>query len=91
MMARARAKKEIPLEHRARYHWDAAHAVEASLRAVDRLFEASGGRAIFLDNPIQHAWRDIHAMRAHAANHPERAALIFGRSELGVPNPPGLF
>jgi len=35
--------------------------------------EASGGRAIFLDNPIQRAFRDVHAMRAHAFNTPTRA------------------
>jgi 3-hydroxy-9,10-secoandrosta-1,3,5(10)-triene-9,17-dione monooxygenase len=55
------------------------------VRAVDRLFEASGGRAIFLDNPIQRAWRDVHAIRAHAGNNPEKAAVIFGRSEFGLP------
>ena len=46
---------------------------------------ASGGRGIFLDNPIQRAWRDVHAMRAHASNNPEAAALVFARSELGLP------
>ena len=52
---------------------------------IDRLMEASGGRGIFLSNPIQRAWRDIHAMRAHIGNNPERAAAVFGRSEFGLP------
>jgi 3-hydroxy-9,10-secoandrosta-1,3,5(10)-triene-9,17-dione monooxygenase len=85
MMCLARAGQEIPLTHRARYRWEAAHAVSSSVQAVDRLFEASGGRAIFLDNPIQRAWRDVHAMRAHAGNNPEKMAAIFGRSEFGLP------
>jgi 3-hydroxy-9,10-secoandrosta-1,3,5(10)-triene-9,17-dione monooxygenase len=85
MMGLARAGREIPLEARARYRWDAGKAVDWSVRAVDRLFEASGGRAIFLDNPIQRAWRDVHAMRAHAGNNPDSAALVFARSELGLP------
>ncbi len=85
MMACARAGREIPLESRARYRWDGGKAIDWSVRAVDRLFEASGGRALFLANPIQRAWRDVHAMRAHAGNNPERAAAVFARAELGLP------
>jgi 3-hydroxy-9,10-secoandrosta-1,3,5(10)-triene-9,17-dione monooxygenase len=85
MMRLVSAGKEIPLTQRARYRWDAAKATDWSVRAVDRLFEASGGRGIFLSNPIQRAWRDVHAMRAHVGNNPERAAAVFGRSEFGLP------
>jgi 3-hydroxy-9,10-secoandrosta-1,3,5(10)-triene-9,17-dione monooxygenase len=85
MMRLARAGEEIPLSMRAHCKWDAGKAVDWSVKAVDRLFEASGGRGIFLDNPIQRAWRDVHAMRAHAGNNPERAAFVFSRSEFGLP------
>lgn len=85
MYALASAGDEIPLARRARYRWDFANAVDWSLRAVNRLMEASGGRGIFLENPIQRAWRDVHAIRAHAGNNPDRAAAVFGRSEFGLP------
>jgi 3-hydroxy-9,10-secoandrosta-1,3,5(10)-triene-9,17-dione monooxygenase len=83
MMRLARAGEPTPLTHLARYRWDAAKGLDWSMRAVDRLLEASGGRGIFLDHPIQRAWRDVHAMRAHTRNNPEKAAAIFGRSEFG--------
>jgi 3-hydroxy-9,10-secoandrosta-1,3,5(10)-triene-9,17-dione monooxygenase len=85
MMRLARAGAEIPLALRARARWDAGKAVDWSVSAVDRLMMASGGRAIFLANPIQRAWRDVHAMQAHAGTNLERAAAVFGRSEFGLP------
>jgi 3-hydroxy-9,10-secoandrosta-1,3,5(10)-triene-9,17-dione monooxygenase len=85
MMRLARAGQEIPLASRAHYRWDAAKVVDWSIQAVDRLMEASGGRGVFLNNPIQRAWRDVHAMRAHVGNNPEKAAAVFGRSEFGLP------
>jgi 3-hydroxy-9,10-secoandrosta-1,3,5(10)-triene-9,17-dione monooxygenase len=85
MMNLAHAGEEIPLATRARCRWDSGKAIARSVYAVDRLFEASGGHGLFLDNPIQRAWRDVHAMRAHAGNNPERASFIFARSEFGLP------
>jgi 3-hydroxy-9,10-secoandrosta-1,3,5(10)-triene-9,17-dione monooxygenase len=85
MMRLARAGEEIPLSFRARVRWDAGKATDWAVRAVDRLMMASGGHGIFLDNPIQRAWRDVHAMQAHASNNVERAAAVFARSEFGLP------
>jgi 3-hydroxy-9,10-secoandrosta-1,3,5(10)-triene-9,17-dione monooxygenase len=80
--ARAEAGEPIPLGLRARARWSAANIVLRGVRAVDLLFEASGGRALFLDNPIQRYFRDVHAMRAHALNNPDRASQVFGYAEL---------
>jgi 3-hydroxy-9,10-secoandrosta-1,3,5(10)-triene-9,17-dione monooxygenase len=78
----AEKTEPIPLEMRARARWAAANVVLRGVRAVDLLFEASGGRALFLDNPIQRFFRDVHAMRAHALNNPDKASQTFGFSEL---------
>jgi 3-hydroxy-9,10-secoandrosta-1,3,5(10)-triene-9,17-dione monooxygenase len=82
MYAQAEAGEEIPLRARARARWTAANIVLRGVRAVDLLFEASGGRALFLDNPMQRYFRDVHAMRNHALNNPDKASQVFGFAEL---------
>jgi hypothetical protein len=66
----------------ARARWSAPNIVLRGVRAVDLLFEASGGRALFLDNPMQRYFRDVHAMRAHALNNPDKVSQVFGYAEL---------
>jgi len=82
MYAQAEAGERIPVSARARARWSAANIVLRGVRAVDLLFEASGGRGLFLDNPMQRYFRDVHAMRAHALNNPDKASQVFGYSEL---------
>jgi 3-hydroxy-9,10-secoandrosta-1,3,5(10)-triene-9,17-dione monooxygenase len=92
LLALAEAGAGIPLAPRVRCRADGSRAVARAIHAVDRLFEASGGRAIFLDNPIQRVFRDVHAMRAHAFNNLDKAARLFGRFELAQgawPREPG--
>jgi tRNA C32,U32 (ribose-2'-O)-methylase TrmJ len=40
---------------------------------------------VFLSNPLQRAWRDVHAIQAHVGNNLEKGAILFGRSEFGLP------
>jgi 3-hydroxy-9,10-secoandrosta-1,3,5(10)-triene-9,17-dione monooxygenase len=83
----AEAGRELPMALRRRLRFDANQAVAASIHAVDLLFAASGGKAIFLDNPMQRMFRDVHAMRAHAMNNGEKVSRMFGRFDLD-PNAP---
>lgn len=46
---------------------DTAFSVRLCARAVDRLYEASGGSALAADEPMQRYWRDVHAARTHTA------------------------
>jgi 3-hydroxy-9,10-secoandrosta-1,3,5(10)-triene-9,17-dione monooxygenase len=87
----ARAAHPIPIERRARARWTAANVVLRSVRAVDALMEASGGRGLFLDHPIQRFFRDVHAMRAHALNDPDKAARLLGQAQLRPDAPPADF
>jgi 3-hydroxy-9,10-secoandrosta-1,3,5(10)-triene-9,17-dione monooxygenase len=88
LMGHARAGERIPMPLRLRVRRDQVTGTGQAIRAVDLLFENSGGRALKLGTPIQRFWRDAHAGRVHAINDPERALTMFGRGELGHDVPP---
>jgi 3-hydroxy-9,10-secoandrosta-1,3,5(10)-triene-9,17-dione monooxygenase len=69
---------------RARIRMDCAHAVRQCLEAVDTLFLACGGSGLAETNPIQRAWRDLHAINMHGALALEVNQEMFGRMLLGL-------
>jgi len=70
---------------RARYRRDKAFVARLSVRAVDRLFEGGGARAILDSDPIQRCHRDVHGASHHAALSWDFVAEQFGRQALGLP------
>lgn len=72
-----------PLDH-VRYKRDASFTVSLCVRAVNRLYDASGARAIMDSEPIQRLHRDVHAASHHAALGWDAAAEQFGRRALGL-------
>lgn len=83
--------EKIPLDLRLKVRRDQVIASERGIRAIDTLFEASGGRALAEGTYLQRAWRDAHAGRVHAANDPERALQMFGSLEFGHKIDPGMY
>jgi 3-hydroxy-9,10-secoandrosta-1,3,5(10)-triene-9,17-dione monooxygenase len=79
------AGEDIPLELRAKARRDQVRATQRAIAAVDRLFESAGATALGIDTPLQRFWRDAHAGRVHAANDAERAYVMFGNQEFGLP------
>lgn len=81
-----RAKKEgMPsLDDRVRYRRDQAYVSRLCVRAVDRLFEVSGGHALFDSSALQRYHRDIHAASHHVALHWAPVAEQYGRVRLGL-------
>jgi 3-hydroxy-9,10-secoandrosta-1,3,5(10)-triene-9,17-dione monooxygenase len=73
------------LEQRARYRRDGAYAATMCTRAVDLLFTATGGGAIYARNPIQRAFRDVHAANAHYVLTWDVNGAVYGRVALGLP------
>lgn len=73
------------LEERARYRRDGAYAATLCTRAVDLLFTASGGGAIYARHPLQRAFRDVHAANAHYVLNWDINGAMYGRVALGLP------
>jgi len=86
MMARVEAGDKIPIEDRVRYRYDSSRVVVRCTEAVDALFTASGGRALFEDHPLNRYFQDIHGARAHFANNPDKPSRNLGAVELGLRN-----
>jgi len=72
------------LEQRARYRRDGAYAATLCTRAVDVLFHATGGGAIYARNPLQRAFRDVHAANAHYNLNWDINGAMYGRVALGL-------
>lgn len=72
-------------ERRLRTGRDLAFAARLAAQAADRLFESAGGQSLFDDNPVQRAWRNIHAAAREASLDWDAAATEYGRSTLGLP------
>ncbi|BCY13359.1 acyl-CoA dehydrogenase [Actinoplanes sp. L3-i22] len=84
LMALVTAGERPPMRLRLRVRRNQVRGTELAIAAVDRLFENSGGRAIYTSHPMQRYWRDAHAGRVHAINDPERALSMYGRGEFGL-------
>ena len=77
---------ELPdMLQRTRYRRDWGYAVSLSAQAVDALYPLLGAKGLDADNPVQRAWRDLHALASHAALSWDIQAQHFGRALLGLP------
>jgi 3-hydroxy-9,10-secoandrosta-1,3,5(10)-triene-9,17-dione monooxygenase len=79
------AERQTPtLDRRARYRRDGAYAATLCTKAVDVLFGATGGGAIYARNPLQRAFRDVHAANAHYVLNWDINGAMYGRVALGL-------
>jgi 3-hydroxy-9,10-secoandrosta-1,3,5(10)-triene-9,17-dione monooxygenase len=86
LMNAARTGADMPVDQRVRFRYDSSRAVAKCVQAVDGLFTASGGRAIFLSSPLLRYFMDVHAARAHYANNPDKPGRNFGGVQLSLKN-----
>jgi 3-hydroxy-9,10-secoandrosta-1,3,5(10)-triene-9,17-dione monooxygenase len=84
-MRYAEAAELAPIEDKVRWRRDAAFAARLCTRAVDIIFAAAGGGAVYDSNPLQRSFRDIHAANAHFGVNWDANAITYGRVALGLP------
>ena len=85
MMETAAAGAPFTRERRAELRYNTTRSAQLAARAVERLFEQGGGRAIFLDHPLQRRYQDVKGMMHHTAMNPNPAAKLYGSAQFGVP------
>lgn len=78
--------QEVPMDDRLRYRYQASTVISDMVKAVDLLFDAAGGRSVFVGSEIQNIWHDIHIARSHVANNPVGFARNWGSVMLGGQN-----
>jgi alkylation response protein AidB-like acyl-CoA dehydrogenase len=83
-MAAATAGDQANTDVRLRNRLAQAFSVRLLIRAVDAMFEASGGQGIFTAKPIQRAWRDAHAAAVHVSMNWDAVSTMYGQHALGL-------
>ncbi len=89
-MDHATAGRVPDLTTKTRFRRNGAYAANECRRAVDILFGASGGAALYDRNPIQRSFRDSHAINAHISFNFDIAGAQYGRAVLGMERDAGL-
>ena len=83
IMEHGRTGAVMGLQERADCRNNVAFAVQLSYEAMETIFFAAGGSSLALDNPIQRAMRDMHAVKAHYFMDIETARELAGMIRLG--------
>jgi 3-hydroxy-9,10-secoandrosta-1,3,5(10)-triene-9,17-dione monooxygenase len=83
----AEARVVASMAQRAQARWNMVRGCQLVGRAVTDLFNAASGRSIFLDQPLQRRFQDVHAGLAHAYLSPDAVARAVGGALLGTSKP----
>ncbi len=74
----------IGVDVRLRNRRDQAFCVRLLVGAIDALFLVTGGQGLFLEQPLQRAWRDAHAAASHISLNWDSTGSMYGQFMLGL-------
>ena len=77
------AGEPLSIEHRVRSRRDMSYAVVMATQAAELLFKSTGGQGLFESQPVQRAYRDLHALGAHVATNWDLPSASYGSVILG--------
>ena len=81
---RMEAGGRLDAHEKLKARFEAAFIARQCLDAVEALFAASGGHAIFNDNPLQRQLRDLIAVCTHRGLYLDESGLNYGKSALSL-------
>jgi alkylation response protein AidB-like acyl-CoA dehydrogenase len=75
---------EITLTERAQWRRNQGWIARTSVEVVNGLYALSGGHAVYLDNPLQRVFRDIHTASHHVALGWDSSFELYGQVRFGI-------
>lgn len=82
---------EVSMSQRLTYRRSQVRAARRAIHAVERLANLAGAGSLFMDQPIQRYWRDLHAGGNHICNVTDPIYFAWGVEHYGGEVPAGTF
>ena len=76
--------RSLPIEQRTDLRLAAANGAWRAAQAVDLVYHAGGGTAVYASSPLQRCFRDVHVATQHIMV-AQPIFEVFGRAALGLP------
>jgi len=83
-MAAAASGSGVSIDQRIRNRRAQTFATRLVIEAIDEIYEASGATGIFMNDPTQRLWRDIHAGSKHFSLNWDAMRIMCGQYSLGL-------